>query len=237
MTAPKVESARYGATELKQVYHRYFWRGFIIAVAIHAVLIGGYYVAQAFEAPEPPLVKVRLRPTELPPSPPIGPNRAPVVNPTTPMKPRVGVPAPVPDAEVSPESTLANQYEYNPMPDAIPDGGGGYEYEPEIEVPEEGPPADFVPVERQPEIVLQVKPAYPELALRANLEGTVWVKLWVDKIGHVREARVLKSDADIFNDAAIAAGKQFTFTPAYMNNGPVAVWVSLPFRFRLTEKK
>jgi hypothetical protein len=27
------------------------------------------------------------------------------------------------------------------------------------------------------------------------------------------------------------------FTPAYMNNGPVSVWVSVPFKFRLADKK
>jgi len=61
----------------------------------------------------------------------------------------------------------------------------------------------------------------------------VWVKIWVNKRGKPHEVRIVKSDNEMFNDAAIAAAKQFLFTPAYMNNGPVSVWVTVPFKFRL----
>jgi len=43
----------------------------------------------------------------------------------------------------------------------------------------------------------------------------------------------LKSDAELFNQPAIDAAMKWKFTPAIMNNGPVAVWVSIPFKFRL----
>jgi TonB family protein len=62
------------------------------------------------------------------------------------------------------------------------------------------------------------------------------VKVWVDKEGKVRKAVVLKSDAEIFNQAATDAAQQWVFTPAVMQKGPVAVWVSIPFRFRLSNK-
>jgi TonB family protein len=66
------------------------------------------------------------------------------------------------------------------------------------------------------------------------LEGNVFVKVWVDKEGKVRKVVLLKSDAPIFEEAAIAAAQQWVFTPAVMQKGPVSVWVSIPFRFRLT---
>jgi TonB family protein len=69
------------------------------------------------------------------------------------------------------------------------------------------------------------------------LEGNVFVKVWVDKEGKVRKVVILKSDAPIFEEAAVAAAKQFVFTPAVMQKGPVSVWVSIPFRFRLTGNK
>ena len=72
--------------------------------------------------------------------------------------------------------------------------------------------------------------------MRAALEGKVWVKIWVDKEGKPREVVVFKSDAEIFNEPAITAAKQFLFTPAYMNNGPVSVWVSVPFNFKLADR-
>jgi protein TonB len=84
-----------------------------------------------------------------------------------------------------------------------------------------------------PKVVRSVAPVYPELAIRSELTGTVYVKIWVDKEGKPREVSVEKSDQEILNDAAIAAAKQFLFTPAYMNSGPVSVWVTIPFRFRL----
>jgi TonB family protein len=95
------------------------------------------------------------------------------------------------------------------------------------------PPPDFVPYETEPVPKQKVDAEYPEIAKRAHLEGNVFLKLWVDTNGVVREALVLKSDAEIFNQAAIDAARHWTFKPAYAKGKPVAVWFSLPFRFRL----
>ena len=95
------------------------------------------------------------------------------------------------------------------------------------------PPPDYVPYDRAPEPLKQVTPKYPELATRAGLEGTVWVKLWVDESGKVVEATAFKSDAEIFNEVAVDAAMQWIFKPALTKGKPVAVWVSVPFRFKL----
>lgn len=47
--------------------------------------------------------------------------------------------------------------------------------------------------------------------------------------------QVVKSDNDLLSDAAVEAARQFVFTPAYMNNGPVSVWIGLPVTFRLQD--
>ncbi|HLX13123.1 MAG TPA: energy transducer TonB, partial [Bacteroidota bacterium] len=94
-------------------------------------------------------------------------------------------------------------------------------------------PGEWVPVQVYPVVVRSVMPEYPDLARRAGLEGTVWIKMLVDKEGRVKKTFVVKSQADVFNDAALNAAKQYLFTPAMMNNGPVAVWVTQPFRFSL----
>jgi protein TonB len=70
------------------------------------------------------------------------------------------------------------------------------------------PPPDFVPYDKAPEPIEQVKPKYPDLATKAGMEGTVWVKLWVDESGIVARAEVARSDAEIFNQAALDAGKE-----------------------------
>jgi TonB family protein len=97
------------------------------------------------------------------------------------------------------------------------------------------PPPDFVPYDKAPEPIEQVKPKYPDLATSAGMEGTVWVKLWVDEMGKVAKAEVTRSDAEIFNQPALDAGKQWLFKPAMSKGKPIAVWVSVPFRFKLTD--
>ncbi|MEK9138046.1 MAG: energy transducer TonB, partial [Bacteroidota bacterium] len=154
-------------------------------------------------------------------------------------KPTVGVPVPVPDAEVSPEQTFATQQELSQAPSPALEefgGDGNVQITQDIRIDDEDPAMDeFIPYEKGPEIVKKVVPKYPEMALRAGLEGTVWVKILVDKDGKPKKAVVIKSTVEIFNDAAVEAAMQFVFTPAVMNNGAVRVWVSIPFRFQLRD--
>lgn len=236
------QSVKYGAIELKQVYQRYFSIAMGIAVAIHALILGGYYLVELLNQEEAPTRFAHIvKYSELGPPPSIqSANMPPPVAVSAPVsKPTVGAPVPVPDAEVSPEQTFATQTEMSQVVSPVGEsaGEGPMEVEQDITIEDDGPPADFVPYEKEPQIVKKVEPKYPDLAMRAGLEGKVIVKIWVDKEGKVKQVVVLKSDAEIFNDPAVEAAKQFVFTPAYMNNGPVAVWVSFPFRFKLTDKK
>jgi TonB family protein len=96
----------------------------------------------------------------------------------------------------------------------------------------EGPP-DYVPYDQAPEVINQEQPKYPALALKAGLEGTVWTKLWVDETGRVTQVYVSKSDGQIFEQSAIDAARQWRFKPAMTKGKPVAVWVSIPFRFKI----
>ncbi len=235
------KGAQYGAVELKALYQKYWLSGLGIAVAIHLVIVGSYYLVGLLSAEEPPTVSVRImKYSDLGPPPSIASANTPppiaVEAPTA--KPTVGAPVPVPDAEVRAEQTIATQAEMSqvsPIGDAT--GAGEVAIQQDIKIDDDAPPADFVAVEKEPVVVKRVEPKYPELAMRAGLEGKVWVKIWVDKEGKSKQVVVLKSDAEIFNEPAIDAARQFVFTPAYMNNGPVSVWVSVPFKFILKDKK
>lgn len=241
--AATYKGAQYGAVELKKVYQKYWLIGFAIAVAIHFILIGSYYLVGLLSEEEPPMVTVRImKYSDLGPPPSItSANTPPPIAVSAPAaKPTVGAPVPVPDAEVSAEQTMATQTEMSQAVAPIVEGSsadGPVEIEQDIRIDEDAPPADFVPVEKEPVPVKKVEPKYPELAQRAGLEGKVWVKIWVDKEGRAKQVVILKSDAEIFNEPAVEAAKQWVFTPAYMNNGPVAVWVSIPFRFKLADRK
>ncbi len=91
----------------------------------------------------------------------------------------------------------------------------------------------FMSVEIQPQLVKRVIPEYPELARRAGLEGTVYLKAVIDTTGHVRSVAIMRSDNEIFNQAAIEAVKQFIFKPAIQNGRKVTVWISIPVKFVL----
>jgi protein TonB len=236
------KGAQYGAVELKAVYQRYWSLGLLIAIAIHFTIVGSYYLVEVLRTEEPPMVTVRLvKYSDLGPPPSItSANTPPPIAVSAPTaKPTVGAPVPVPDAEVSAEATLASQTEMSQTLAPVTEGAGdaGVEVQQDIRIEDEAPPADFVPVEKEPVVVKKVEPKYPELAMRAGLEGKVWVKIWVDKEGKPKQVVILKSDAEIFNEPSVEAAKQFVFTPAYMNNGPVSVWVSVPFKFKLADKK
>ena len=241
MTAKAVAvSVTYGMRELKTLYQKYATFALIFTVALHFLMIGGYYLSQILGEDEEPVGVVRLiKYSELGPPPSItNTEAAPQVAVSVPVaKPTVGVPVPVPDAEVNPEQTIATQRELSEVQAptiSTSEGSGNVAVQQDIKIDEEEPP-DFVPVEKQPVPVKQVQPAYPEIARRASVEGTVWVKILVDKEGKAKKAVIMKSDAEIFNEPALEAARQWVFTPALMNNGPVAVWAAVPFRFKLNK--
>lgn len=230
----------YGYQEMRMLSRKYSVTALIVAGSFHFFGMGAYYGVQALLEEDEPVYSVRImKYSDLGPPPSITNSQAaPAVSVEAPVaKPTVGTPVPVPDAEINPEQTIATQEE---MATTAPIGdgeglGGPVEIESDVKIEEDGPPPDFVPVEKQPQPLPGNNPApvYPEIARRAGVEGTVWVKIWVDKEGNPKKAQVLKSDAELFNQPAIDAAMRWKFTPAIMNNGPVAVWVSIPFKFRL----
>jgi protein TonB len=91
-----------------------------------------------------------------------------------------------------------------------------------------------VPYDQAPEPTKQVNPKYPDLATKAGIEGTVWTQVWIDESGNVTKATVTKSDAEILNQPAIDAVMQWKFKPALKGGKPIAVEVTIPFRFKIT---
>ncbi|MDD5290358.1 MAG: TonB family protein [Patescibacteria group bacterium] len=228
-----------GATELKKVLQKYALFGIIVATIIFFALIGVYWGADYLSAhqvgPPPAHVIKIVKYSELGPPPSITPQEvAPSVSVSGPVaKPSIGLPVPVPDAAVNPEQSFASQTELSstgPVTDGAAIGTGATI---DVDVEVEEPPPAFVPFEKEPVCVKKVEPLYPEIAQKAGLTGKVIAYLWVDKQGKVREVKIMKSDSEIFNQAVIDAAKQYVFTPAMMKNGPVSVWISVPFSFEL----
>jgi protein TonB len=97
------------------------------------------------------------------------------------------------------------------------------------------PPDEFIPYEEQPLQIDLPQPVYPEMAKKAGIEGSVWVKVLVDKNGDVRDALIYKESGAKagFEEAAMEAAKKGKWKPALQNKQPVAVWVAYKVDFRL----
>lgn len=93
---------------------------------------------------------------------------------------------------------------------------------------------EFFTVEKKPEIVKQVPPEYPKVARKAGIQGTVIIKVLIDKDGSVAQATVVKGK-DILQKPALDAIYQYRFSPALQNDKPVKVWLVMPIRFQLTD--
>jgi len=234
----------YGAFELKKLYPRNFSIGLIIAVILHILLISAYYFYQSITKEETeniPTVRI-LKYSELGPPPSITNDVPQQVSVSAPVAaPTVGVPVPVPDEEAPPEQTIATQQEMSQQASpALTEGLGSgatqitQDIKIEPEKTEEEPDINaFVAVEKMPEMVVTAQPEYPEIARRAGITGKVYVKVLIDKQGKPKKAVILKSDAEVFNEPAIAAAMKCVFTPAIQNNHPVSVWIVLPYKFTL----
>ncbi len=98
------------------------------------------------------------------------------------------------------------------------------------------PVVAFWKVEKKPTPKYSPKPVYPDRARTAEMEGQAIVEALVDVDGTVMNVKLVKSSGfDILDQAALAAARKWTFTPAEQRGQPVRVPVSIPFNFSLRE--
>jgi len=91
---------------------------------------------------------------------------------------------------------------------------------------------EFEKVEEKPVLLNQAFPHYPEMARKTGVEGTVVVKVLIDKKGNVEKAEIFKS-IPILDEAALKAAKKCTFKPAKQRDKIVKVWMMIPYKFKL----
>jgi TonB family protein len=99
--------------------------------------------------------------------------------------------------------------------------------------PAKGQDKQAAPFDKAPEAKTMVQPKYPDAATKAGTEGSVWTKVSIDETGKVTKVVVTKSEAEIFNQAAIDAAMKWEFRPAMKDGKSVATEVSIPFKFKL----
>jgi protein TonB len=229
----------YGASELKREFQKYLTVALVISVGIHFVALGSYFLSRAVgkRAQEDKVMTVKFtKYSDLGPPPSISEQAAPpaIAVAMAAARPTVGVPVPVPETEATEDATIATQTEMSQM-SPVSNIGAGSDSVVITAIPEIEPGFDeFVAVEIEPVAIVQVKPAYPEMARRAEVEGTVYVKALVDKEGKVKKA-VPVEGPEIFYDEAVKASMQWVFKPAIQHDQPVSVWVVIPFRFNVKD--
>lgn len=243
----------YGARYLLHVINRNSVRGYVIAISALLLLLIGYVVYNYIEAmsrPYYPKVKrlITLDDAVLPPPPtdsdvPPPPPVAPTI--TSGPAARAGTPVPIPDADLAPDvkdfanvdqinraSTVGGDgIDYGTLP--IGDLGAGVnitqrDVEPDMD--------EFIALEKEPAFDyegLQKRVKYPDIARRNGIEGTVTVGVLIGTDGKIKKTQIISSDHQLFNDAAVKAVMETTFTAGIQNNSPTSAWVRIPIRFRL----
>ena len=86
---------------------------------------------------------------------------------------------------------------------------------------------------KMPTEEIKSKILYPPLAQRQKIEGVVFLELYIDKHGEIRNIIVLKDPGYGLAEAAINALKGITAAPAEANGIPVAVRFRFPIRFKI----
>ncbi len=96
----------------------------------------------------------------------------------------------------------------------------------------------FVAVEDMPQIIggteaIAQALVYPDIALRAQVQGRVFVLAYVNETGDVVRVDVLKGIGAGCDEAAVAAVKKIRFIPGKQRGKAVKVKVSIPVVFRI----
>ena len=257
-----INNDKYGAPELKKAYPGYTLKGFIIAVAIHILLIAGYmllvYINQA-KTNEVPKNKSRIiivEGFELPP--PIEDVEKPLVDPKEFEKitKDLSVLQPVPTRkDLADDVILKTQTELNNINVNAGREGDSVVYvsnngnnnindgqldikinkNPDLPVIDDRIYKSFE-VEKAPECInlVQVKSMikYPQVAIEGEIEGRVSVKVLVGPEGNVLKVGTI-TGPDVFYDVVRDKASELQFTAGLQNNKPVKVWVTVPFVFDL----
>jgi periplasmic protein TonB len=204
-----------------------------VALFINPIGAGG----EPPSAPTPPIAAFVPRPAL--PQAPIAPQVSRLSTTAAPVR----APEGITDDEVPP--AVGGPTVAGGLPDAgigasvgVPAGIGVSVSSPATEPPPIVDPPRLVRVGgmiREPKRIVTVPAEYPDIARSARVEGLVVVQATIDEQGIVADARVLRS-VPLLDGAALAALKQWRYTPTLLNGVPVRVLLTITFNFRLGDR-
>lgn len=99
------------------------------------------------------------------------------------------------------------------------------------------PPAAPTPIRlhssiRAPQRIVNGTPIYPAMARQVGVQGLVIVEATIDDHGNVVRAQILRS-IPLLDEAALAAVRQWRFTPALLNGVAVPIVMTVTVNFSL----
>ena len=212
-----------------------------VSMAVHVALLCAVIVIPLLATDVLPAIRsaeVDWTPIALPSPPPLpvaAVRRAPVM----PATDATSTPVEAPSG-----FTRERMLEVDSTPDvAAPDIGGsvpGSDLPPGFGtvVPDAPPPVRTVtPIRvsslvRPPVRIRDVSPVYPETARLARVEGLVVIEAVIGPAGDVQDAKVLRS-TPLLDEAALAAVRQWRYTPSLLNGVPVPVIMTVTVNFTL----
>jgi len=210
------------------------------AAAAFALVVVPLLTSDAIPEPQSGVRAFLVEPLSVPPPPP-----PPAARPAA--APRV-VPRPQPQAaafvapvevptEITPELALDLGGDETGSPDGVLGGvpggvvGGIVGGLPEAPPPQVGPRRVGGDI-REPRRLFAVTPVYPEIAVKARLEGTVVIEATVNERGRVVNTSLLQGAA-LLTDAALEAVKKWVYTPTLVNGVPTPIIMTVTVHFRL----
>jgi TonB family protein len=87
-------------------------------------------------------------------------------------------------------------------------------------------------VDQKPVPLVRANTEYPPGAASRRLQGTVILKLWIDKDGLPKKHEVVVSSDPIFVESSVASAMNWEFSPAIVKGTPVGVWASVTFEYK-----
>jgi TonB family protein len=87
-------------------------------------------------------------------------------------------------------------------------------------------------VTEEARIIRLERPKFRDGSFAAGLDGQVVVQVEIDKDGHAKQTRILRSTNDLLNAAVIDAVNNSEFSPRRVSGNAVNSWMTIPYTFR-----
>ena len=224
---------------------RYSWLTLSLAAhtaAVAAVLAAS--IATVHLPDQAPRLMVSFVPISDPPPPALGtphpPAAPPRPHPVSATAPRTPVaPSPVTAPTVIPDTirpAAPSAVEPGPPTEGVPDGstiGVGTQPQSTAIAPDATGPLPVGNGVKSPIVLHRVDPVYPQVALRARMNGSVVLECIIDKTGRIRDVRVENSSFAAFEQPAIDAVRQWVFSPGTLNGQAVDTIFQLTVKFQV----